>query len=253
MSGNATTAGKSFIQQLAEKLPEAKRAAFLSTFDGEETALQTVGDSVLARSDYSRAMNDLKAVEAKQTQWWKDNQPLLDLGAKAKDAGWTPENPGGGNPPDPNGNRSGVTPEDVNKLLDEREAGAAAFFATLSSLQMRHFTTFGEPLDARQLMADAVSDPNRRGLEHAYQTRFADKLAAKAKEKDDQAFETRYKERFAEDVKKLGYARPPDTIVGGAVLTSPLDALQPTNPAVQAGQDVQEMADMYNELVAKGR
>lgn len=253
MSGNAATAGKSFIQQLAEKLPDAKRAAFLSTFDGEETALQTVGDSVLARSDYSRAMNDLKAVEAKQTQWWKDNQPLLELGAKAKDAGWSPENPGGGNPPDPNGNRSGITPEDVTKLLDEREAGAAAFFATLSGLQMQHFTTFGEVLDSRQLMADAVADPQRRGLQHAYQTRFADRLTAKAKEKDDQAFEARYKERFAQDIKTLGYNRPPDTIVGGDVLTSPLDALNPTNAAVSAGKDVQDMVDLYNDLVAKGR
>lgn len=253
MSGTALASGKTFAQQLAAKLPEASRAAFLANFDGQDEALTLLGDSVLARSDYSRAMNDLKVVETKQTKWWTDNQPLLELGSKAKDAGWTPEG-GGGNPPDPTGNRpAGMSPEDVTKLLDEREAGAAAFFATLSGLQMTHFTSFGEALDARQLMADAVADPQRRGLQHAYQTRFADRLAAKAKEKDDAAFEARYKERFAADVKTLGLNRPPDTIVGGEVLVSPLDALTPANAAAKAGQDVTDMVDMYNDLVAKSR
>lgn len=252
MAGKALDTGKSFVQQLAEKLPEGKRAVFLTTFDGEDAALQTIGDGVLGRSEFSRAMSEIQRVEAEQRQWWDKHRPLAELGSKAKDAGWSPDSSSDGNPdPTRDGRTSTLTEEDLNKRLDEREMGAAAFFAELQGLSLSHFRTFGEVLDAqaiRELTTQAARDPQGRGLRGAYETRFASQLSEKRKALADEEFDRRYKERFAEDVKKLGLSRPPDTIVGGLDQVSPLDAL--TKPTT-VGADVQEMVDMYHDLAAK--
>jgi len=241
-------AGKSVLDQMFGKLPEADRAALAPVFQKPEAqeALKTLGESALMRSDYSRHMDAVAQDHAKLTKWYEEQKANLELGVKAREKGWNPDAPAT-DPLAPAIPADVMRRADVDKLITARETEALAFIGHSNRLAFDHFQKFGEPLDIPALAADPRA--NEIGLMGVYQARFGDRLAAKAKEAEDARIGKLVEERMVEERRKL-VNRPPDSM-GSPSLGSPLDALE----ATAAGKPglVSEATDMYQTLVAGTR
>ena len=83
----AYESGQSLIASVLAKLPEGQREAARAIFEAAEAkdAVSLVGDSALARSDYSRSMDTLREKEGALNDyytrldgWYTDNKARLD-------------------------------------------------------------------------------------------------------------------------------------------------------------------------------
>ena len=218
----ALDTGKSLAEQILAKLPEGLRGSVKAAFDAPESveALTLLGDSAMARSDYSRQSDeirkkteDLDALNA-QVQgdyqnlktWYAQNQAKLQEFDTIKPEyerlkGGTP-NPN----PNPNPNpvpAKGLSQEDVDKLLQERDAGYARVLAVTTTLATKHLRDFNEVLDVNALVEHAskhrvaLFDP--RAETDAYRAIHGEKIAAKAKAEADADIEKRVQERLAQE------------------------------------------------------
>src|SRR5690349_8057076 len=177
-------AGKSVLDQMFGKLPEADRAALAPVFQKPEAqeALKTLGESALMRSDYSRHMDAVAQDHAKLTKWYEEQKANLELGVKAREKGWNPDAPN----PDP---LAPAIPADVmrradvDKLITARESEALAFIGHSNRLAFDHFQKFGEPLDIPALAADPRA--SEIGLMRVYQARFRDRHRALVKRTEE--------------------------------------------------------------------
>lgn len=211
----ALESGKSLVDLVLAKLPESLRAEAKKAFDAPEAkdAVILLGDSALARSDYSKAMDDLKT---KQTElddqiaavtedsrrlngWWAENSPKLksleEENAALKAGKTVP--PKKDDPPPP----SGLTKEDVDKILLERDRGYASVLAVTTALTAKHLKDFDEVLDVNELVE--IATKGKVSLTDAYEQKHADKLKAKAKAEDDARVKKLVDEQLAEERKKL--------------------------------------------------
>lgn len=59
-----TATGKGFLERLAAHIPEDKRAGVLETLGASDALVTALGEGVLAQDDYSRSMDELRAVRA---------------------------------------------------------------------------------------------------------------------------------------------------------------------------------------------
>lgn len=231
-------AGKAFMDELLSRIPEEKRAAVQDAID--DGVLEFVGDGTLRQQDYSRAMNNVREVETKQKAWWEQNQPLVEA---ARAAGIDPSKPVVPATVQPT---SGVTKDEISRMLDEREAGAAAFISHTTKLAMAHFREFGEDLDVPKLMADP--DLQKVGLIGVYDKTFGPKIAEKRKAAQDAATEAEVQRRVAEarraDLNKPLHLRDP------GLAGSPLDALTEGTPG-GADPVVDEATAFYEQLRAQ--
>jgi hypothetical protein len=229
------------------KLPAEQRAQAEAVFNNAEAkeAVTLIGDSVLARSDYSRNMDTLREKETALTDyytrldgWYKDNQDAL-AASRARGTADPNSNPNPNpnpNPP-PNGQpRSdlqtpALTPAEMRRIADDaiNEAGrdyiaVSAFIATQGSW---HSHVFGEPLDMTELVNNPklgrpiVGQPGRvYSLQDAYQEKYGDRIAAKNKEAEEKRFNDEVDKRYNERVRAS--ASQPFPLRGE---TSPLDVL----------------------------
>lgn len=234
----ALEAGKSLADLILAKLPESLRDSVKTALTAPEAtdALTLLGDSALARADYSRSMDDLKAKEAQLTEdytklndWWATKQAEFAEYEKLKDdprlknpASKPPVDPNAPPPVDPS---KFVSKEDFEKLLRAEQMQAANFMGLQNALTLKHFQDFGEVLDTRELLADkklgtALPDGRTYGLIDAYQTKYSDKLSERDKAREDARIKKLVDEGVAERMKGVNPAMVP--IRPGA---SPLDVL----------------------------
>ena len=261
----AIDTGKTIAEQILAKLPESLRGQVKSVFDAPEAvdALTLLGDSALARSDYSKHMDDIRKKEeelaAADAQVKFDYESLKTWyetnGQKLKEYDTLkPEydrlKAGVPNPnPNPNPNpapTAGMTKEEFEKALLARDAGYASVLGLATTLATKHFAQFNEPLDVTSLIEHATKnrlalyDP--RADTDAYRALHGDKLKARADSEEKARIDKLVAERLAEERKTQQQPYP----VGG-MEPSALDALEQPDRNKHTADSA---AAMYEQLVA---
>lgn len=248
----AFESGTSFMEGVLAKLPESQREAARALFTSAEAreAVTLIGDGALARSDYSRNMDGLRAKEQELNQhyerlndWYTTNKSALEEARelKANGGGADPLAGAGGNVGG-NGNGAGhadplkggamLTADEVRKLAGEAIDAAGREYLTvtafLSQRGLEHLHTFGEPLDTVALVNNPklgrpiAGQPGRVfSLDDAYNEAYGEKLQAKRKEYEDKRFNEEVEKRFQERVRAS--ASQPFPLRSES---SPLDVLQ---------------------------
>ena len=206
-------------------LPAEQRPAFLASLDHDGFAAK-LGEAILMRSDYSRAMNDEVAPLKKQYEE-KYNELVNQWYPQAKSAHETTaarlrafeERFGDLDQAAPAGKgkmelETGqiVTKAEFDKLMAAREAAVrtevteqtVGVTLAIKKLDVQHWKDFKEPLDVEPLV-EIVSAARKRGdqsfsLFDAYQQEYGEKLeakrtAARKKEVDDAVMAARLDER----------------------------------------------------------
>lgn len=255
----AFESGQSFLAGVLSKLPQEQRAQAEAIFNAAEAkdAVTLIGDSTLARSDYSRSMDQLREKEGALNEyytrldgWYVENKAALDA---ARSGG------GGGDPtpsPEPtNGGAGGmISAAEARRIADEavNEAGRdyLAVTAFLTTQGARHSHMFGEPLDMNELITSPklgkpiYGQPGRvYSLQDAYNEKYGERLQAKQKEADDKRFNEEVEKRLADRVRASSTHPFPLRAE-----SSPLDALQTKDgPAVHT---LDSAVAEYERLVA---
>lgn len=257
-----------FAQDLLKTIPEDTRGAVQQALEAAPEADKLLTDGAKRQSEFSRSMDQLReqqtalktreqelgthleSVKAKaeeQATWYEANKAALAAGWKVINEDGT-EGEG-----DPNGKPNPpktpslppdlVRKADVEKLINEREAGAARFITVVNRIAFKHFQEHGEVLDTDALLSRP--EVQQYGLEEGYRRVHADKIEAKAKAAYDAKVEQDVQERLTAERRKgfnPGYPSGPD---GPG---SPLDSLVPADPT-KAGQ-VDEAVAEYHRLVS---
>ncbi len=223
----AKEAGLKFLQDALALIPEEKRA--------EAEALipdlaEVVGAGVLRQEDYSR-------VRDAQTKWWEDTRPLVELGQKAKEAGFDPSK----SVPPPTTPADAVRQED----LEQASGQALTLIGITSTLAAKHLFEFGEPLDVDAMLRNPKA--NEIGLKAFYNESVATKREEKRKAAEEKRVNELAEAKFAELRKTL---HNPNFPSGLGDDTSPLAALA---PAKKDAADLDEMVDLYHQLANAGR
>lgn len=258
----AFESGSEFLAGVIAKLPAELQAQAKDLFSKPEAkdAVIIIGDGALARPDYSKAMNDLKAKEtATQAKldelnaWYEENKAALqeyvtikpeydDLKAK------------GPNPkPDPNPNPNPNPPTDPRKMVEEVLAEEGRSYVSLSAfiagLSVKHLHMFGEPLDPMELVTNPklgkpiVGQPGRvYSLQDAYNEKYGERVAAKAKEAEEKKFNDEVQKRLTEERAKLAGQPFPLRNEAPSVLDHIKDSAEHTLDTAVAEYDRLQMA-----------
>ena len=215
----ALDSGKSLAEAVLAKLPESLReqakAALLAPEASE--ALTLLGDSALARSDYSRQMDEIRAkteeLKAQEdtlladhknlTDWYAEKKAVIDKYPSLSAIEQELAKARGGNVPppvEPKPTVPGLTREEIDKLLMERDLGYADALALGIDVGAQHLHTFGEPPDMRSVIG--LAKQKRISLEAAYQEKYGDKLAERAKADEAARIQKLVDEKYAEKLKQ---------------------------------------------------
>jgi hypothetical protein len=241
----AFESGQSFIAGVLAKLPAEQRAQAEAIFNAAEAkdAVILIGDSTLARSDYSRSMDQLREKEGALNEyytrlngWYADNKAALDAAAGRGDDPQPQPQPGHPQPQPQPGQpplqSPALTEADIRRFANDaiNEAGRdyIAVSAFIAQQAGQHSHLFGEPLDVMDLVNNpklgkpVLGQPGRvYSLQDAYLERYGDRLAQKQKEHEDKRFneevDKRLRERLASQTTHPFPLRNE---------SSPLDALQ---------------------------
>jgi hypothetical protein len=254
----ASEAGKAFLAGVLAKVPEALRAQVETalTDPTAEEALVVLGTGALAQSDINKKYDDLKAKETQLTEdYTKLNTWYETNASKLAEYDTLKANKGnGGDPPKP----GAPPPVDTSKFLDretfeqtmrQEQLAAANFLGLQSALTLSHYKDFGEVIDTRELLADKrlgsqMPDGRVFGLKDAYDAKYADKIAARDKQREDDRINKLVDAQVSERMK--GQAAPYP--IKGA--PSPLDVLDPTSQQKPEQFDVNSAVVEYERLQA---
>lgn len=241
--------GKSLADLILAKLPEGLRAEAAKAFSAPEAAdaITLLGDSALARADYSREMDGIRqkaeelqaeqdrinGIHETQVDWWTKNQAAIEEWKVLKAQGThVPDK----KEPVP---VAGLTKAELDEMLNARDQGYASVLGITTTLSGRHFKDFGEVLDGNDLIAYAQK--NRLALPDAYQQKYADKIKAKTEAEEKVRIDKLVEERLGEERKKL--ANQPFPLRNQE--PSALDVLQqPDKPALP------DPTEFYQQLQA---
>jgi hypothetical protein len=261
---SAKDTGLTFLEQVLAHVPADKQAAVREALATSDAALTELGAATMRQSDYSRGMDTLKEQQAATAAWkeqldgwFATNQARLAATESAT--------------PNPNPAAPAITTpafdaskyisrEDVATALAEKENQFVNALAYTSTLAARHLFTFQEPLDLPALMKNP--EISSLGIDGVYQKVYAERLAAKAKEADDKAFDARYQARLAEE-RKANPQMPYPVFGQPNREPTPLDAIEasyqtqaksPTGETITPVMSVVEKAIQdYDALVAQRR
>lgn len=207
MAGTALDAGKTMLAGILAKLPESVRATVQQAFEAPEAtdAVTALGDSMLARSDYSRQMDALHEQEealktdyANLQAWYEANKATLAKAgeleaenAKLRGAPPLPAKPA---------DKPAFDAETLNKELGARERAAANYLNAVTKLTMDHFQKFNEVVNPNELMA--LAESKHISLFDAYDLKFGEKVKARAAEEEKARIDKIVEERLAEERRK---------------------------------------------------
>lgn len=263
----AKESGQAFLAGALAKLPAELQAQAKAIFESPEAtdAIVTIGDGALARGDYSKQMDALRAREQalteretaattlyeQNTAWYETHKQALEEYTTLKPAwdAWqadggkptgTPTTPTTTTPPTTppatgKGDDMGLTEEQITKLIAEQVNAAAVdavgISAWASKRAVEHFQTFGEVLPVDEIVAttiEARSKGHTATLDQTYQSRYGERLKEKQVAAENARIETEVQRRLAEERAKAGPALPFPT----RTEASPLDVIgTQTNPA----------------------
>lgn len=224
--------GQSFLAGVLAKLPESLRPQVKDVFEKAEAkdAVTIIGDSVLARSDYSKNMDALTKQEQalkdqlaaatdlyeRNDKWYRSNEaalkeyPTLKAEIDRLKAGG-----GGGNdddPPKPPVLDKKTIEETIATMLDQnladRERGYVDVVAFMQDTGFQHHQLFGAPVNMRELVANPklgkpiLGQPGRVfSLQDAYNEKYGAEVTAKQKDAHDKSIEAEVQKRLAEERK----------------------------------------------------
>ncbi len=234
--------GNSFLTSvLLAKLPEALRAQVKDAFDKAEAkdAVTLLGDSVLARSDYSRKMDDLRKQDTllkdqlaaatdlyeRNQVWYRTNEGALKEYPTLR-AELDRLKAGGGTGGNGNGDGDGHAPPSAAELkklvedtlaasldttLADRERGYVDVVSFMMDTGEGHRQLFGTPVNMRELTShpklgrQIAGQPAGRvfSLQDAYHEKYGEAVLAKQKEAHDTLIEAEVQKRLTEEKKKL--------------------------------------------------
>jgi hypothetical protein len=215
----AMESGQSFLQGVLAKLPESQREAARAIFESAEAkdAVTLLGDGALARSDYSKHMDQLREKESALNEHYERLNTWYDVNKSALDEAKDLKSRGGGNPNLPPEEKPPLqspafSPQEVRKIADEAvnetardQIAVSAFIATTAA---QHYAMFGEPLNAMDLIANpklgrpVAGQPGRIfSLQDAYHERYGERVLTKQKEAEDKRFNDEVEKRLAERTK----------------------------------------------------
>lgn len=243
--------GKTILQQILAKLPDATRATIAPVFEdasatealtllGTAAADKTTTAGILA--DLQKREGELQAYHGQLDTWYQSNKADLDAYAKIK-ANPNP-NPNPPNP-DPKPPSTGISKEEVETLLRQRDAEYAAVLGVTQPIALAHLQRFNEVLDVNAIIAHA--NTNRMTFADAYATVHKDKIDAANKAIEDKRIETLVQERLAAERKNNPQPFPLRT---GTVEPSPLDQLAQKPEERSARYTADSAAARYEELVS---
>jgi hypothetical protein len=224
----AFESGQQFLTGVLAKLPEEQRGQVETIFKSAEAkdAVTALGDATLARSDYSRSMDQLREKEQALTEyytrlnsWYSENKGMLDAAAQQGQP-FSPPAAGYGQAPGPvqagtaiqtpgaPASRA-VTPEDMRRIAEEAVNDAGRDYIALTGFMMtqgaRHQHLFNEPLDMTEIVNNPklgrpiAGQPGRvYSLQDAYQEKFGERLAKKHQEQEDARINELVEKRLAE-------------------------------------------------------
>jgi hypothetical protein len=258
----AFESGQAFIAGVLAKLPEEQRAQAKAIFDAAEAkdAVSLIGDSTLARSDYSRSMDQMREKEQALNEyytrldgWYADNKAALD---DARTRGGS--DPAPDPAPAPHGSTGAggmISAADARRIAEEavNEAGRdyLAVTAFLTTQGGRHAHMFNEPLDMTELVANpklgkpVLGQPGRvYSLQDAYNEKYGDRLRQKHQETEDKRINDEVEKRLGERIKQSTSTHPFPL----RAESSPLDVLS-TKDGVAAHTLDSAVAE-YERLVA---
>jgi hypothetical protein len=235
-----------FLNDLLAHVPAEHRAAVEAGLEAAPEAVTYADNAAKRQSDYSRAMDKIRADEqkitdfhAQQQAWYEENKRYLDAGRQALEAGDDQ-----GRSTQPQLPADVLRKDDVEKMLSQREQGAVAFIAAANVLAQRHYQQFGEILDIPALVADP--DAQRIGLQGVYEKHHAEQIQTHRQAAFDKTVEEKVQARLVEERKQFT-SRPPYPVSGLEV--SPLDSLGSTQPD-PTQYSVESAADEYLRLAA---
>lgn len=201
----ALETGKTLLDSVLAKLPENLRDAAKTAFAAPEAAdaLTELGARGLAQSDYSRQMDDIRRkdqeladaqaeiarVHKEQTDWYAANKPALDEYNRIKAGGTPPA------APVPPAAPAGISKEDLDKVLGDRDRSYAQVLGITSTMTAQHYKDFGEVLNVADLIAFA--EKNRLPLADAYAQKFAEPIKARNDKLESERIEKLVAERLA--------------------------------------------------------
>jgi hypothetical protein len=254
----AFESGQSFLAGVLAKLAPEQRAQAEAIFNAAEAkdAVLALGDGALARSDYSRSMDQMREKEAALNEyytrldgWYTENKAVLEQ-ARA----------GGGPDPAPDpapaaGAGGMISASEARRIAEEavNEAGRdyIAVTAFLTTQGSRHAYMFNEPLDMTELVANPklgkpiIGQPGRiYSLQDAYNEKYGERLRAKYQEQEDKRINDEVDKRFSERLKQTTSTHPFPL----RAESSPLDVLQTKDGAAQHTLD--SAVAEYERLVA---
>lgn len=206
----AIDAGKAFLAGVLAKLPENVRGQVETAFNDPQAAdaLTVIGSGALAQSDINRKYQEIQTQQTeldaaiaqaqadyqKNVDWFeKNNAELARLKALAD--GTQPPTPAPAPAP-----ASGISKDDLEKYLAERDRSYASVLGLTTTLATQHYKDFGEVLDGNALIAYA--EKNRQSLGDAYRNLFAEKIKAKADAEEQARINKQVEERVADALKK---------------------------------------------------
>jgi hypothetical protein len=254
----AFESGQSFLAGVLAKLPQEQQAQAKAIFDAAEAkdAVTLIGDSTLARSDYSRSMDQMREKEAALNEyytrldgWYTDNKAALD---EARASGRPDPAPTPQPTPAPSGM---ISSDEIRRIANEaiNEAGRdyIAVTAFLTTQGARHSHMFGEPLDMTELVANPklgkpiLGQPGRvYSLQDAYHEKYGERIATRNKEAEDKRINDEVEKRLGERIKQTTSTHPFPL----RQESSPLDVLQTKDgPAVHT---LDSAVAEYERLVA---
>ena len=262
----ALDSGKSLLEGVLAKLPESLREQAKGIFAAAEAtdALTVLGDSALARADYSKNMDaltqaqtDLKAREDslaadydKLNTWYDGRKSDFDKVDELRKAGkWKDGLLDDGQPPRPGqpplDTSKFISREDFDKLMMGQQMSAANVMALMGKLIIEHKDHFGEVLDASQLLADPNLGKNGYGLADAYHAKFKDKITERNTKLENDRIQKLVDERYTERMKGQ-----PQLAIPLRTGTSPLDLLEANTEIKPEQFSAQAAAEEYARLVA---
>lgn len=222
----AYESGLSFLTGVFPSLPEATRAQVQAALESAEARsfITTIGDGVLARSDYSKHMDTLKTQTDDLTKkqqaldqlyqqnlsWYETNKPVLDEYTRIK-----PEydvlKAGDSGDPSHRPAPAAFDAEQARKIAQEQinavapdMVGVAAWSAAKA---VEHYAQFGEVLPLSELVTTTLS-ARQAGrsltLDEAYREKYGERVQQKAKEAEDARINKLVQDRLAEERAKAG-------------------------------------------------
>jgi hypothetical protein len=205
-----------YIRELAQSsgLTQEQLDLALKVLDNDKFA-QGLVDGQSRQSDYSRNMDELRRqkseLDASRTQWteWYERATANDMnrekelqewraGQRTKDNPGTHGNSGGSSGSGTNG--SGLTREELETALKQRDALTLNITKQMGRLASRHAAKFGEELDVDAIEKIAIDKGMR--VEQAYDEWIKPRIEAKAKADAEASVKEAYERGLKEGMSK---------------------------------------------------